>query len=142
MVLYGKSNGSDRGGGVVSFFRTHVWPRFGYLFPSISTLGMVAVAMVALSKNVAPSIGFFPWFFSGDDRANFVCSDDWGDGDGILDFGLVYCIALPRDYHLGSGRISIDDRIDCPALAEYANPLDSMVKIGRASCRERVLNLV
>ena len=85
------------------------------------------MAVVALSKNVAPSIGFFPWFFSGDDRANFVCADDWGDGDGILDFGLVDCIALPRDYHLGSGRISVDDRIDCSALAKSTNPLDSMV---------------
>ena len=83
--------------------------------------------MVTLSKNVAPSISFFPWFFGWDDRAHFICGDDWGDGDGILDFGLVACIALPRRYNLGSGCISSSDRTDCPTLEKSANPLDSVV---------------
>ena len=83
--------------------------------------------VVALSKNVASSIGFFPWFFGRDDRAYFICSADWGDGCGILDFGLVDRVTFSRRYELGSDDIFFNDRVDRPALAKFANPLDVMV---------------
>ena len=127
MVLYEKSDGSDRGGGFLSFFRINVWARFRYLFPSVSTLGLVSMAMVALSKNVAASIGFFPWFFSRDDWAHFIYRAYWRNGCGILDFGLVDCAAFSRHYQLGSGSSSFDGRVDCPTLAKFAGLLDIMV---------------
>ena len=127
LVLYEKSNSSDRGGGFLSFFRIDVWARFRYLFPSVSALGFVPVAMVALSKNVAASIGFFPRFFSRDDRTHLIYCADWRDGGGILDFGLVDCVAFSRHHQLGSDSSSSDYRIDCPTLAKFADPLDVMV---------------
>ena len=127
LVLYEKFDGGDRSGGFVSFFRIDVWARFRYLFPSVSTLGLVSVAMVALSKNVASSIGFFPWLFSRDDRTHFIYCPDWRNGCGILDFGLVDCVAFSGHYQLGSGSSSFNDRIDCPTLAKFANLLDVMV---------------
>lgn len=127
LVLYEKSDGGHRSSGFVSFFRINVWARFRHLFPSVSALGLVPVVMVALSKNGATSIGFFPWFFSRDDRTHFIYCVDWRDGCGILDFGLVDCAAFSRHYQLGSGSISSGDRIDCPTLAKLADPLDIMV---------------
>ena len=82
--------------------------------------------MVALSKDVSPSIGVFPWISNWDSAEDCVCERADGDGDGVWDFGLGGGAACSRRYHLGPGGIAFDHERASPDFAVDSSALATL----------------